>query len=227
MATRTLVIGLTTTPGGPAAPGIEVAQPSYARQTLLFELASDVPLLANLDTVEWPRATTRWGDIGWLAGWDTDGAYAGSGYVVSAADEVTAAIVRVDAGDVARFRAGRLLLSVAQRTPRPYGRGRYSAGRYSRNTPGGFVGALTEPFPTDASRDLADWLADALETPPEWVDFTSKPLTAWPLEAAPSDRFTPSRPPGASAWLTQPGPTGAFAPAASAARSAWVTEAVA
>jgi hypothetical protein len=157
---RTLRIGLSLTPSGPDGPGKEVAASEYQRQAMLFEPAADAPaLLANLVTTEWPRAARLWGDVGWLSGWELNGAYAGYGSVVSVTDETTPAVVRVDRGDVARFRAGTLLLSPLQPVPSLYGRGRYGAGPYARAYRQAIAGALREAFAPAGSAcpDDATW----------------------------------------------------------------------
>jgi hypothetical protein len=161
---RTLRIGLSLTPSGPDGPGKEVAAAEYQRQAMLFEPAADAPtLLANLVTTEWPRAARLWGDVGWLSGWELNGAYAGYGSVVSVTDETTPAVVRVDRGDVARFRAGTLVLSPIQRVPSLYGRGPYGAGLYARAYRQAIAGALREAFAPAGSAcpDDATWAAIA------------------------------------------------------------------
>ena len=88
--------------------------------------------MANTATTEWPRAISFWGVIGWLTAYEPDGTYFGWGNVVSPIDDLTPATVRIDRGDVARFRAGGLLITPGDFPPRAYGVWRYGVGPYSR-----------------------------------------------------------------------------------------------
>lgn len=131
-----LSVALMLSPGDETGPGAEVARSDYARRLISFVMPSDEPadsvVLANLATVEWPRAISLWGDIGWLTAYTQDGVYFGWGAVVDPVDEITPRIVRIDRGDVARFRASGMRISPGYQPPRPYGVGPYGGGRYSR-----------------------------------------------------------------------------------------------
>ena len=134
-----LSIALMLSPGDQTGPGAEVARPEYFRKFITFIQASDAPdfptVLANVATTEWPRALSLWGDIGWLTAYLPDGTYFGWGSVVSPFDEVTPEIVRIDRGDVCRFRASGMRISTGYQPPRPYSAGPYNDGRYSRSSP--------------------------------------------------------------------------------------------
>ena len=158
-----LSIALALTPPGPTDPGIEVAAPGYSRKVVNFLPPSDLAdtTLANELTTEWPRATSLWGDIGWVAAYDLDGAYVGWGNIVSHLDGVTPIVERIDRGDVARFGAGSMIIppefipggyglkgfgvgpygyvATGYIPPSPFGIGKYSAGPYSRGKPWAFI----------------------------------------------------------------------------------------
>jgi len=161
---RTLAIGLMLSASGPDGPGLEVAQPDYVRRTLLFEPAADAPAtLANLATVEWPRALSLWGDIGWLAAWTTDGVYTGWGTVLAEIGLTTPAVVRIAKGDVARFRAGAIMLdSAAFYAGTPYGRRSYGTGAYAASGKVLIAGELRDTFAPAGACAASNWLREAL-----------------------------------------------------------------
>jgi len=168
-----LSIALMLSPGDQSGPGAEVKQPGYTRKLITFEPPSDappgphgpVPMLANVATTEWPRATSLWGDIGWLTAYLADGTYYGWGTVVSPFDEVTPVIVRIDRGDVCRFRASGMRITEGYQPPRPYGTGPYSAGRYARSAAmlavNGSVSGAFLPGDTPCS-GVSGWVLEAL-----------------------------------------------------------------
>jgi hypothetical protein len=164
-----LSIALMLSPGDQTGPGAEVKQPGYSRQLISFVPPSDappgVPMLANVATTEWPRATSLWGDIGWLTAYLADGTYFGWGTVVSPFDEITPEIIRIDRGDVCRFRASGMRITEGYQPPRPYGVGPYSKGRYARSAAMLAVnGSVSGAFlPGDAPCSGASgWVLEAL-----------------------------------------------------------------
>jgi hypothetical protein len=140
-------------------PGIEVAQPGYARMLLQFQQPSDATgVLVNTATIEWPRAVTPWGRIGWLIAFSPiDGSYLGFGPVVS---ELTDAptVVLIDRGDVARFRAAGIVLTPSDSL---YGLGSYGVGPYSAGI--GISGIIEAAF-ADAGpcAGAPGWVLEAL-----------------------------------------------------------------
>jgi len=207
---RTLAIGLALSAPGPTDPGAEVAAPGYARQLANFDLSNAQPgALTNTAVVQWPRATSLWGTIGWLTVWTTDGTYAGFGGLVSISNGVTRpAVVRIDAGDVARFGVGALLATDRNgpslygaglynaglysagipAPPRPYSRGRYSAGPYSRNPHMlSLVGVMSAAFTVESPccPDAATWTPDAPCSGGQWTPAGACSGGAWSQEALP------------------------------------------
>lgn len=139
-----IVLGLALSPPVSGTPGGEVAAPDYSRVTVNFLVPVDLPesmpptTLANETTVEWPRATSLWGDIGWITAYSAvDGSVIGLGNVVSQLDDTTPVSVRIDRGDVARFSGTSIFLTEAggYQAPRPYSKGPYGVGPYSRSAP--------------------------------------------------------------------------------------------
>jgi hypothetical protein len=163
---RTLAIGLMLSPAGlPGGqpPGLEVAQPDYRRMTMDFAPAADDDrFLANVATVEWPRALSLWGDIGWLAAWTTDGVYTGWGTVIAQVGLTTQAIIRIDRGDVARFRAGAIFLGHATFPGSPYGRGRYGSGPYSASMDVLIAGEMRDTFMPAGACAPSNWIMEGL-----------------------------------------------------------------
>ena len=110
----------------------------YARRLVNFVTPSDPPndttLAGSAETFEYPRATSLWGDVGWLTAWDLDGVFVGWGFVVDQITEATPTIVRIDRGDVARIKGGDLVITVGEQLPRPYGPGPYGRGPYGRGS---------------------------------------------------------------------------------------------
>jgi hypothetical protein len=136
-----IALGLALSPPGPGVPGAEVTGPGYSRVTVNFLPPVNLPAsmepatLANEHTVEWPRATSLWGDIGWVTGYSVvDGSFIGWGNIVSQ-DGITPISVRIDRGDVARFGGTSIFLGSGYVPPRPYSSGRYGVGPYSRSDP--------------------------------------------------------------------------------------------
>lgn len=137
-----IALGLALSPPGPGVPGAEVAAPGYTRVTVNFLPPADptpaMPpgVLANEQTVEWPRAISLWGDIGWVTGYSVvDGSFIGWGNIVSQLDGTTPISVRIDRGDVARFGATSIYLASGYIPPRLYSSGRYGVGPYSHSDP--------------------------------------------------------------------------------------------
>jgi hypothetical protein len=98
-------------------------------------------VLTNSAALSWQRATSRWGDIGWLTAWTLDGDYAGWGTLIDRVNGLPVpTIVSIDNGDTARIAAGALLLS-DRNAPSLYGVGIYSAGTYA-----GSVAAVPRPY---------------------------------------------------------------------------------
>lgn len=169
MAGLPLYIGLALTQPSPETPGIEVAGGNYARVLVVFDTPSDAPddatLVGSGASFEWPRASRFWGDIGWITAWDLDGNFVGWGFVVDPDDEVTPVIVRIDRGDVARIKAGDLVIHPGTQLPRPYNVGAYGVGPYSRGRH--FIsinGTLTGAFlPADSPcPGAANWIMEPL-----------------------------------------------------------------
>jgi len=136
-----LYVGLSLTPPGGEDEGTEPAAGGYRRLLMQFVTAGDAPeALVNATTMEWPRATALWGDIGWLTLHDLDQVYLGYGQAVDRLTETTPTTVRIDRGDVARAKAGDIVIrdGSGPSGPRAYGRGAHGTGRYAR---GGRVGA--------------------------------------------------------------------------------------
>jgi len=164
-----LSIGLALTQPSPETPGIEVAGGNYSRVLVVFNVPSDAmddtTLAGSAKSFEWPRASSLWGDVGWLTAWDLDGAFVGWGFVVDPDDEVTPTIVRIDRGDVARIKAGDLVIRPGEILPRPYSPGPYGRGPYSRGR--GYLslnGTLTGAFLPAGSPcpGEANWIMEAL-----------------------------------------------------------------
>jgi hypothetical protein len=206
---RTLAIGLSLTPPGPTDPGMEVAARGYVRQVQSFDLSGTAAgTLTNLGAVVWPRATSLWGNIGWLTAWDLDGLYAGFGSVISITDGVTTATtVRIDIGDVARFAVGALTLTDRNgpslygvgpygvgpysagipTPPRPYGRGSYGAGPYSRNPHAlAILGVMSAAFESESlcCPDAATWTLESCGTS-SWTAAGPCGASAWSVDALP------------------------------------------
>lgn len=164
-----LSIGLALTQPSAESPGIEVAGGGYSRRLVNFVVPSDAPddltLAGSAETFEYPRATSFWGEVGWLTAWDLDGVYVGWGFVVDSVTEATPTIVRIDRGDVARVKAGDLVVTLGPQLPRPYNPGRYGRGPYGRgarylNVTGTFQGAF---LPADSPcPGAANWIMEAL-----------------------------------------------------------------
>lgn len=130
-----LYVGLSLSAPSGEGPGIEVTGGGYERLLLQFVTPSDEPTaLCNATTLEWPRATRLWGDIGWLTLWDLDQVYIGYGQVVDVITERFATTVRIDRGDVARAKAGDVVIrdGTGPTGPRVFGMGGYGIERYSR-----------------------------------------------------------------------------------------------
>jgi hypothetical protein len=207
---RTLAIGLALSPPGPTDPGAEVAAKGYARQTANFALSNEQSgALTNTATVQWPRATSLWGTVGWLTVWAPDGTYAGWGGLVTVSDGVTRpAAVRINPGDMARFAIGALLATdrngpslygVRQygvglysagvpAPPRPYSRASYSAGPYSRGAHVlNVVGVMGAAFVTESPccPDAATWTPLAPCSGGAWLPSAACAGGAWPADALP------------------------------------------
>jgi len=88
--------------------------------------------LVNAVTFEWPRASGFWGDVGWVTLWDLDGHYVSFGPVVDPITEASPSITRIDRGDIARVKAGDIVIRDGVLRPRPFGLGHYSFGPFSR-----------------------------------------------------------------------------------------------
>jgi len=97
-------------------PRHEVAGGSYTRIACDFvALADGSGATANLETLQWPVATTRWGQIYFVQVWDS----LTGGTMLSAAE--LAAPVMVDLYAIAHIRAGSLVLTSVYE-PRGFGR---------------------------------------------------------------------------------------------------------
>ena len=207
---RTLAIGLSLSAPSPTDPGMEVAAPGYARQVANFDLSNVQPgALANTATMQWPRAASLWGTVGWLTVWAPDGTYAGWGGLVTVSDGMTRpATVKIAAGDVARFAVGALLATdrngpslygVGQYSigrysagvtapPRPYSRGSYSAGPYSRGAHVlNIVGVMSSAFAAESPccPDAATWAPLPPCSGGAWSPVAACSAGAWPADALP------------------------------------------
>lgn len=207
---RTLAIGLSLSAPGPTDPGTEVAAAGYARQVASFNLSNTQPgALANTATVQWPRATSLWGTVGWLTVWAPDGTYAGWGGLVTVSNGVTRpATVKIDTGDLARFAVGALLATDRNgpslygvgaysaglysagvpAPPRPYSRASYSAGPYSRNAHVlNIVGVMSSAFAPESPccPDAATWAPLAPCSAGAWLPVAPCSGGAWPADALP------------------------------------------
>lgn len=104
-------------------PGVEVATGGYQRMLVNFVRPSDDDdSLASTATFEWPRATALWGDVAYLTAWSTAGDYYGYGNVTAPDDDTKAVVLRIDRGDVARAKAGDIVIRPGFRQPRPWGK---------------------------------------------------------------------------------------------------------
>ena len=102
-------VGLCTTLPSSTAGGAEIVGGAYARQRGTFALASSPANVAsNSATIDFPAATTDWGDIGWFEIWDavTSGNRLFWGPLVDPADGVTPINRSITVGDILRFTAG-------------------------------------------------------------------------------------------------------------------------
>ena len=107
-----IFLGLCTTLPTAAAAGIEVVGGAYSRKQSLFAMdGGGRPDLAVLTTtIEWPPATTNWGNVGWFELWDA--AIGGNrlywGELVDPANVNIPMIRPVVVSDIVRIAAGTL-----------------------------------------------------------------------------------------------------------------------
>jgi hypothetical protein len=108
-------LALVTTEPNEGSTGLEVEGGGYARQPMQVTVSEGNPSIAtNTDPIEFPAATTSWGEIGWAVVMDsvTGGVYRASVQFTDPNDPDTPLPQTIVSGNIVRIPAGTLQFSL-------------------------------------------------------------------------------------------------------------------